>query len=372
MFTTYVDWQLDRAQQRTSYSRTQILQQLHWLSRRMQDHNQSIFRIEELQPTWLGEGGARLFAAAYSALCMLLGALLWVATTPLTGNAPFWERVILPLLVSGLHGVLMWWGFTNTRVPYDRWWIAVIFGLPALLPTLIVSQEVSGSVFNAVIFGLLYSVMAYVLRSLGYRPDTIHVVERLQFSIQHVRWGGALLGGLAIGGFAIFSLAPFVFPGRLPLAAAVGFMISSSAVGLTTGLTSANINANMRVNQGIYNSARNALMVGLGNAIGVFMVFATVNLILNESAALGVYLGLYSAVFFFVLIAFVVGFAPVIQHLVLRVLMHRQWNVPWNYAAFLEHAARMALLKRVGGGYIFIHRYLLEYFAALRSEKENP
>jgi hypothetical protein len=37
---------------------------------------------------------------------------------------------------------------------------------------------------------------------------------------------------------------------------------------------------------------------------------------------------------------------------------------PWNYVKFLDYAAERILLRKVGGGYIFIHRMLLEYFAA--------
>jgi hypothetical protein len=38
--------------------------------------------------------------------------------------------------------------------------------------------------------------------------------------------------------------------------------------------------------------------------------------------------------------------------------------------AFLDEAAERLLLRKVGGGYIFVHRLLLEYFASL--EKKEP
>jgi hypothetical protein len=34
-----------------------------------------------------------------------------------------------------------------------------------------------------------------------------------------------------------------------------------------------------------------------------------------------------------------------------------------HYARFLDTCASAGLLRKVGGGYIFAHRYLLEYFA---------
>ena len=35
---------------------------------------------------------------------------------------------------------------------------------------------------------------------------------------------------------------------------------------------------------------------------------------------------------------------------------------------FLETAKDLIFLRRIGGGYIFIHRLLLEYFAALTED----
>jgi hypothetical protein len=43
--------------------------------------------------------------------------------------------------------------------------------------------------------------------------------------------------------------------------------------------------------------------------------------------------------------------------------------MPWNYARFLDQAVAQRFLHRVGGGYIFSHRLLLEHFAALTDEQ---
>jgi hypothetical protein len=53
------------------------------------------------------------------------------------------------------------------------------------------------------------------------------------------------------------------------------------------------------------------------------------------------------------------------MHVVLRYMLWRNGDVPLNYAWFLDYAAERVLLRKVGGGYMFIHRYLLEYFAGL-------
>ena len=59
------------------------------------------------------------------------------------------------------------------------------------------------------------------------------------------------------------------------------------------------------------------------------------------------------------------GGVACIQHLVLRWLLWREGVMPWNYPRFLDHAAEHILLQKVGGGYMFVHRFLLEYFASL-------
>ncbi|NEO16045.1 MULTISPECIES: hypothetical protein [unclassified Moorena] len=42
--------------------------------------------------------------------------------------------------------------------------------------------------------------------------------------------------------------------------------------------------------------------------------------------------------------------------------------IRWNYARFLDYAADRIFLQKVGGGYIFIHRMLMEHFAQMKPE----
>ena len=44
-------------------------------------------------------------------------------------------------------------------------------------------------------------------------------------------------------------------------------------------------------------------------------------------------------------------------------------SAPWNYPAFLDYAAERVFLRKVGGGYMFIHRMLLEHFALLEAKE---
>ena len=64
------------------------------------------------------------------------------------------------------------------------------------------------------------------------------------------------------------------------------------------------------------------------------------------------------------------GFAC-LQHLTLRFLLWRNGFAPWHYVRFLDYAAERVFLRKVDGGYIFVHRLLLEYFEALDPQVEG-
>jgi hypothetical protein len=63
------------------------------------------------------------------------------------------------------------------------------------------------------------------------------------------------------------------------------------------------------------------------------------------------------------------GFLPTIQHFILRLILYRNNYIPWNYAHFLDYAAERIFLQKVGGGYIFIHRMLMEHFAQMECDR---
>jgi hypothetical protein len=58
-----------------------------------------------------------------------------------------------------------------------------------------------------------------------------------------------------------------------------------------------------------------------------------------------------------------------LQHLVLRILLVRNKTAPWKYIRFLDEATDRLLLRKVGGGYVFMHRLLLDYFADLQQDR---
>jgi hypothetical protein len=61
------------------------------------------------------------------------------------------------------------------------------------------------------------------------------------------------------------------------------------------------------------------------------------------------------------------GGINVMNHFFLRFMLWVNGAIPWKLVDFLDHAVERIFLRRVGGGYIFIHRTLLEYFANLHT-----
>ena len=139
-----------------------------------------------------------------------------------------------------------------------------------------------------------------------------------------------------------------------------------------------------RFNQGVRRSARNSTIIGLlsGGIIGVLGFLGYwLSYGLNEGLSKGLSYGLneglskglgdaLSVVWLFAIGGGLFGWAvsggwAVLRHVVLRWLLHRRQVFPWHAQVFLDDATARILLRRVGGGYSFIHRLLLEYFANL-------
>ncbi len=72
---------------------------------------------------------------------------------------------------------------------------------------------------------------------------------------------------------------------------------------------------------------------------------------------------------FAVAVAWRSGATVVFQHLFLRLLLWRERTIPRDYTHFLDKASEHMFLHKVGGGYIFVRRLLLEYFADLDPDK---
>jgi hypothetical protein len=107
-------------------------------------------------------------------------------------------------------------------------------------------------------------------------------------------------------------------------------------------------------NQEIWESAKNSIFFTLIGILGGMLTA----FLYNESILAGVFLGLPFGLFR--------GAEACIQHFILRLLLYLNGAAPWNYAKFLDFASDRLLMKKIGGGYVFFHRMLLEHFARMK------
>ena len=150
------------------------------------------------------------------------------------------------------------------------------------------------------------------------------------------------------------------------------------------------------LNQGIHRSLRNSLLIGFisGGTIGVIGLlsiglkdvlsaqmsdilfnrldlYSSTGIVYYTDTSLGDALSthLSAALFLMIssglLICIVSGGWVVIRHYVLRFLLWRSQTFPWDMRSFLDDATARILLRRLGGGYSFTHRLLLDHFADL-------
>jgi eukaryotic-like serine/threonine-protein kinase len=376
LFDTYVERMFKRkGQHRQRYSDEQTKKWLTWLAQEMTRHEQPIFLIEQLQPSWLTNRTWRWVYVLGSRT--ITGALLFVF-------APDF-MIIVPGAIGGLClGIMDALRFEKSsgnparKVPARLQTALNVFGV-GLLYGLVVGLSfellmlISGwlnigsrqnDALSLAILGGLSGGLVFGLRKMRRNLTTdIQTVETLNWS-----WRGALKGGrtgAVIGALvsAVLEVLELMFGYNYAVTDAVLMLetvlliaqIGALFGALFGGLSSRIIDIKAMPNQGIWLSLRNAILAALliGLIGGLFFV-------LGSGLSywwIGLPLVVWAALWF--------GGLDVIQHFLLRLVLWRTSNMPWNYARFLDYAAERIFLRKVGGGYMFVHRLLMEYFAAM-------
>lgn len=253
--------------------------------------------------------------------------------------------------------------------------VGLLLGLSGVL-----SANISDGLIARLSLGLIFALLGGLIGGLVSallvgRSTTIQLTDRLVwtwkslgrslFSKRHVRPAlqVAAIGGLPIGIIVWLRDASTI---ALLFGLSFGLIFGLSywlLVGTFQGIASKTIEDQQRVvpNQGIRHSALNSLAFGLGVTVCVGLssgvIFGGMNW--PEVVSVGLTIGLSVGL----LAGLRKGGLACLRHYILRVLLWRSGVMPWNYARFLDYAAERILLRKVGGGYIFLHRLLLDYFA---------
>ncbi len=304
LFNSYIERMFKRKGVNQQYSKGQSIHWLTWLAQRMSHASQTVFFIEGMQPTWLETTQKKVYEWGTRLMGLMMGFLIGCfVLSPLQGLI-IGMSIVLPLA---------WWKM-------EEW-------------------------------------------KLAWRMDEIKTVETLKWSWQDesLKWSWqeaiksakqGFLGGLPLGIIVGISLLSPLMP---ILIIAYG-LISGLILGLLGGLIGPKIERKTSPNQGIWNSVRNALILGMiGAGIGLLIVIFLGQL---QWLGLGLIFGLIFGLFFG-------GGKACLQHFILRSILHRNNCIPWDYSRFLDYASERIFLQKVGGGYIFVHRMLLEHFARM-------
>jgi hypothetical protein len=398
LFDDYIERMFKRRGFDKHCSKTQAMRWLTWLAQKMSQQSQTVFLIERLQPDWLDKTLHKSIYALISGL--IFGSILGLIIGPAIGQIvnPIGELLNKPAisfgLIDGLKGgwlggllwVLMFIPLSRQLIkPTGVLFFALINGLVWL-----VFWGLRFGWDAGLILGLIGSLTGVLLWTL--LRDLINPTETLKWSwvnaknrlIYGLAWGlafGLILGfifglsnGLKLNIMAIpeekiklYNLysQPIILSGRpiiiliLALTNSVAFGLIFEGIGgliggLIGGMIGTTIETRTVPNQGIRQSAKNAMILALIGTVGLGLAAGLLGFPVLTGVMLGLLFGLFRA-----------GEAC-FKHLILRLVLYFNGSIPWNYARFLNYATDRIFLQKVGGGYIFIHRMLLEHFSALR------
>jgi len=373
------------------FPKEKIIGWLSWLGRKMREHSQSVFLVEGLQPSWLASTAQR---AAYGTVVALTLGLIFGLMFGLRGGLS-----VLVGIGLGCWSKSPWKnGVTSGSIALVIFGlifgpIGLMFGLQGGLsaePTGKLSGgETHTSVLGIVVILLIFGLTFGLIGGLGVGSlNRIILVETMSWKWKQFwkRTIPGLIVGLLFG--LISSLIVFGAPLSgdevRPLFFEQAFMmlalwlifglifgpIGGLISGLLGGWTDTVKLGKGYPNQGIKMSGKNSLIsfivtLLVGGLISG-LIYGIIRLMGGTPPAVPT---LITELFFFGLIGLIVGLnrggSAVIKHYVLRLTLWLNGYAPFHLVNFLDQCARLILLKKVGGGYIFIHRMLLEYFAEL-------
>jgi len=314
LFAAYADRMFSRRGTETRYTQHQTVLWLAWLAQQMCKHNQTVFYLEQIQPDWLDtREEQRRYEIIFS--------------------------VVIGLLTASLIGLSM----------------GLALGL-----------------FWGISFGASYAISAQAALIGG----PIRFIETISWSWSAVRNNIRSKISRGYKSAASFTIVIGVLSGipigtMLIIGAILG-IVDGLANALLSGLVGNELETKVRPGQGILRSARSSVIgsitrgtvFGLTAALSIRIVEAISNISIGNS--ISIQLSIISGALWGWM---TYGGLACLQHLTLRFILWRKNASPWDYIGFLNYAAERILLRRVGGGYIFIHRLPMEYFASLRSEQ---
>lgn len=387
LLDTYIEEKFKRDKSGDSYSDKKAKHWLTWLAQRMlQQPKQSkqIFLIEQIQPDWLQKG--------IDAWIYFMGVLLiWGVIAGLIGVLHFGTQVTddlgeqisftFPAIIAGITSSLIHLVLSNffiqimprsinRNIPHCISGIlsGLIYVLIAAPWVYAIAQGIFVEKWTKIVSPLVVDGVCLAVLLSRFRIE-IGIIDTVKTSWKQARIYA--MGGLVLG--SIYILCRWLFTDRYNSNDVVYIVsVISTEVALFTllpglvGFLDKGVSFSQTIipNQGIWRSAKNAfLFFCIFFPVGMFCGLRYDDGGIHETISIGLAVGLIAGMAGgkgFVCAGFVL-----IQHFMLRVILWLRGFAPWNYARFLDYAVERGFLRKVGGGYIFIHRMLMEHFAQM-------
>ncbi|NEO43364.1 MAG: NACHT domain-containing protein [Moorea sp. SIO4A3] len=416
LFDAYIEKMFKRRKTNQRYKNVQVKHWLIWMAKRMVEESQTVFLIEKMQPSWLRNRKQKqiywlsvglIFGLTFGLMTgltegltkgLVVGLIIWLMVRLMYGlKFGLMEGLIVGLMFGLMVGMMV--GLMESLM--FGLMEGLMFGLMGVLIKVLARGLMFG-LMGGLMFGLMGGLMGGLM-------EEIKTVEMLQVNwkkilIHLLKFG--LMIGLIFGlmfGLSLWFLFTLESPMQTLIFATMGgfklefmgwsivWLMGGLMVGLMVGLESSEIETKISPNQGIWKSVRNAITVWLMRGLMVGLMFGlmeelierlmfglmeglmerpTKELMFESIAGLipGLTEGLMFGLMFELIAGLLNGGKACIQHFSLRLVLYRNNYIPWNYARFLDYAADRIFLQKVGGGYIFIHRMLMEHFAEMEPE----
>lgn len=374
-----------KTHQSVLYPRPKVKRWLASLARNMQRHDQTIFMIEQIQTSWLPSPGSKrlqrlITILASGMICSLVGGGIGLLVVWFS-DLSFGELVPITLLIGFAWGIvisailLIWRNEikTNEGLLFSMKNMQFIKGLKKGLP-------------RGLLLGFFISLLFYAFTRITEPQILTRKKADLQELIQDEkdpallqRWTRELNDiNLRLAregsGFVLEELV-------------VDVVIMTVAIGLIGILLSMLLNGIIRrvletkttPNEGIRETLKNATkwcwiftlilaFIPYAILIPLDQIFHVVEALDSIRWYFAISLGSFLTLTGLWLW---LGGIDVLNHFTLRWMIYFKRQGPFDYAHFLDYTSdQLQFTQRVGGGYIFIHRMLLEHFATMEVAKE--
>jgi hypothetical protein len=338
LFDTYIEHMFERPHtQKMAFKKPDVSHWLSYLASKMVEHNQVPYVLENMQVKWLN--GVRQIQ---------------------------WFNLISRLIVGIMYGLIF----------------GLMYGLLHGHTGGLVSGLIFGLMYGlmgGLIFGLMYGLVSgqtgeimgeWVGRQIGIHNE-ITTVDSIFWRWNQTR--NTLMRGMAIGltSGVMAGLIIWLIDGLVDgviFGLGFGLMLWLGSV-LISGLNAKQIKQVTYPRQRLVFSAKNflftSLLSGLISGLLGWLLVWLMNGLISGSGLMG---GLSVGPLVGLSVGLLFGGLTLIKHYTLRFILSRNNLLPWRLVPFLDHCVDLIFLRRVGGGYIFVHRLLMEHFAEMYVE----